>query len=162
MSSRVRAASKRAGENAEAAVIQTVPELESVPDADDVHVDARVAELLSPSTELPFVGMCVLEVGILVEIKSVMAVYGEAQTRGRFYLRRGQHEHLLAEGGVYLFAVCKPRPKRPLIAMKVVPATAVDELVCSWIDGGDGRPNYAQIRWSRVFDVATVEGADRR
>lgn len=147
--------SKRGGENAESAVLDHVPELEYVPDSEAVHYDARVRELLSPSTDLPFVGMCVLSVGTAVEVKSVMAVYGENQRRGRYYLRREQHRRLLDAAGVYLFAVCKPTPARDVIAAKVVPATAVDELVNSWIDPDD-RPDYAQLAWSNVFDHAEV------
>ncbi|AFK20216.1 hypothetical protein E6P09_14090 [Haloferax mediterranei ATCC 33500] len=62
-----------------------------------------------------FVGICLLKPGTVVEIESAMVVYGEAQRRGRFLLRRSQHEHLLEEGGVYLFAVCAPTPARDMI-----------------------------------------------
>jgi len=150
--------SKRGGENAESAVIQRHPELEYVGDSEARHYDARVSQLLSPSPTLPFVGMCVLEVGTAVEIKSTMVVYGSAQTRGRFYLRRKQHQRLVDEAGVYLFAVCEPRPARPVIAAKVVPATSVGGLVSSWIDGGD-RADYAQLAWSRIFDETELRGS---
>ena len=153
--SRAEVSAKRGGENAEAAVLEAVPELEFVEDTEAVHYDARVADVLAPSTELPFVGMCVLEVGRLVEIKSTMAVYGENQSRGRFYLRREQHHWLAERGGVYLFAVCEPRPTRPVISAKVVPATTVGGLVSSWIDAGD-RPDYAQLAWSRIFPAEEV------
>lgn len=151
------ASSKRGGENAASAIIQRHPELVYVPDTEAQHYDARVSELLSPSTALPFVGMCLLEVGTAVEIKSTMAVYGEAQSRGRFYLRRKQHRRLVEDSGVYLFVVCEPRPSRPVIAAKVVPATSVGGLVSSWIDGGD-RADYAQITWGRIFDDSEVGG----
>ena len=151
------ASSKRAGENAESEVIQRHPELEYVGDTEAQHYDARVSELLSPSPMLPFVGMCLLEVGTAVEIKSTMAVYGEAQARGRFYLRRKQHRRLVDEAGVYLFAVCEPRPARPVIAAKIVPATTVGGLVSSWIDGGD-RADYAQLTWGRIFDESELGG----
>ena len=151
------ASSKRAGENAESAVIQRHPELEYVADTDAEHYDARVSELLSPSPTLPFVGLCLLEVGTVVEIKSTMAVYGEAQSRERFYLGRKQHQRLVDEAGVYLFAVCEPRPARPVIAAKIVPATTVGGLVSSWIDGGD-RADYAQLTWGRIFDESELGG----
>jgi len=149
------ASSKRAGENAESAVIQRHPELEYVGDTEAQHYDARVSELLSPSPMLPFVGLCLLEVGTAVEIKSTMAVYGQSQRRGRFYLRRKQHQRLVDEGGVYLFAVCEPRPSRPVLAAKVVPATTVGGMVSSWIDAGD-RADYAQLAWSRIFDESEL------
>jgi hypothetical protein len=150
-----RASSKRGGENAASEVIQRFPELEYVPDTDAQHYDARVSELLCPSTALPFVGICLLEVDTVVEIKSTMVVYGSAQSRGGFYLRRKQHQRLVNEAGVYLFVVCEPRPSRPLIAAKVVPATSVGGIVSSWIDGGD-RADYAQITWGRIFDENEV------
>jgi len=148
--------SKHAGSNAAHAVLEAVPELEHVPDSEAVHYDARTTTLLVPSREIPFVGLCLLEKDTPVEIKSVMAVYGESQTRGRYYLRRQQHEHLLNVEASYLFAVCEPRPDRGVIALKVIPATLVDELVYSWIDPED-RAEYAQLAWSNIFDPSEVE-----
>jgi len=148
--------SKRGGENAESAVIEFIPELDYVPDTEALHYDARVRQAIWPRSDLPFIGVCVLEAGTAVEIKSVMAVYGEAQARGRFYLRREQHQKLVADAGVYLFAVCEPRPTRPVIAAKIVPATSAEDVISSWIDAGD-RPDYAQIAWSRIFQPVEVE-----
>lgn len=155
MSESATTSAKRGGENAEGAVIDLVSELEYVPDTEAEHYDARTTTLLEPSETIPFVGMCLLEAGVAVEIKSVMVVYGANSSNGRFYLRKGQHERILDEAGVYLFAVCEPRPSRPVIAMKVVPATIVDDLISSWINAGD-RPTYAQISWSKVFDPEEV------
>ena len=156
MSSQSKISAKQGGENAESAVIQTVTELEYLDDTEDVHADARAATVIVPSPELPTVALPVVEIGTLVEIKSVMVVYGESQTRGRYYLRQQQHDHLLENGAVYLFAVCVPTPARPVIAMKLVPATIVGDLVSSWIDGGE-RADYAQLAWSRIFDLTEVE-----
>lgn len=154
--------SVRAGSNAEAAVLQRVPELEYVPGDEPGLPDARVSTVLSPSDDLPFVGICVLEKDTDVEIKSTAAVVTETQRRGRFQLRKRQHEALLESAGSYLFAVCEPRPERPIIAMKVVPATIVDDVVSSWIrveDDSRSEVAYAQLAWTRVFDVAEVDGA---
>ncbi|WP_049890516.1 hypothetical protein [Halogeometricum borinquense] len=150
------APSKRGGNAAESAVHQLVDGLRYVPDSEAEHYDAEVVELLSPSADLPFVGICLLEVGVAVEIKSAMAVYGQAQRRGRFLIRQSQHEHLLDVGGVYLFAVCEPTPARDVISMKVVPASLVDELEFSWV-GRDTRAPYAQFAWSRIFVPEEVE-----
>lgn len=151
--SRVATSSRRGGDAAESAVLQLVPELRFVGDSEDRHIDAETITLLSPSESLPFIGTCVLEKGHPVEIKSVMVVYGERQTRGRFYLRKGQHQLLLERAGSYLFAVCEPSSARDVLAMKVVPASIVDELVSSWIDVDADRAEsaYAQLTWSRVF-----------
>ena len=148
--------SRKAGENAESAVLEVVAELEYVPDTEARHYDARATTLVTPSETVLFAGICLLEAGTVVEIKTVMAVYGENQTRGRYYLRKGQHEALLDAAGVYLFAVCEPTPDRDVIALKVVPASLVDELIHSWIQSDD-RPDYAQLTWSNVFNPSEVE-----
>lgn len=156
MSSQTTLSSRQAGENAESAVLEAVPALEYVPDTEAEYYDARTTTLVTPSETVLFAGICLLEADLPVEIKSVMVVYGENQTRGRYYLRRGQHEKLLADGGVYLFAVCEPTPDRDVIRLKVLPASIVDELVCSWIDPDD-RAEYAQLTWSNMFDPSEVE-----
>lgn len=150
-----RVSSKSAGDRSEGAVIEAVDELEHVPDLEAEHYDAVTTTVLVPSETVSFAGICVLERGTVVEIKSVMVVYGDGQ-RGRFYLRQEQHRELLSRGGSYLFAVCAPRPDREVLALKVVPASLVDELIPSWLDGGEGRADYAQIAWSRVFDPDEV------
>ena len=148
--------SKRAGENAEAAVLEAVDGLAYVPDTETEHVDARAETLVVPSRSLPFVGICLLEVGSLVEIKSAIPRLASGR-RGRFYLRREQHELLRDAGGSYLFAVCEPRPGREPVAMKVVPATVVDDAITAWRSGGDDRPECSQVAWSRIFYPSEVE-----
>ena len=149
-------ANKRAGISTEVRVTDDhVPELQLVPDDAVEHYDAITTSIVTPRSELPFVGLCLLERGTVVEIKSVMATYADGR-RGRFYVRPEQHERLLEAAGVYLFAVCD-RADRAAIALKVVPATTVDAVIGSWIDGGDGRSNYTQLSWNRVFDACEVE-----
>ena len=148
--------SKRAGENAEGAILELVDGLAYVPDDESEHVDARVEALIEPSQTLPFVSLCVLKVETPVEIKSAIPRLASGQ-RGRFYLRRKQHRRLRDDGGSYLFAVCDPRPAREPVAMKIVPATIVDDAITSWRSGGDDRPSCAQIAWSRIFDPSEVE-----
>ncbi|WP_049967634.1 hypothetical protein [Haloferax prahovense] len=150
------APSKRAGNTVEATLLQRHPEFRYVSDEIAEHHDAVTVSLVSPSRKLPFVGICLLETGTVVEIKSAMVVYGEDQRRGRFLIRQSQHDHLLEEAGVYLFAVCAPTPARDIIAAKIVPATLVDEFDFSWIDR-DARSSYAQFAWSRVFSPDEVE-----
>lgn len=150
--------SKRAGGNAAASVVDVRPEFEHVPDSECEHADARVAELVEASPELPIAGMCLLEVGTLVEIKSAMVRLNNGG-RGMFYLREGQHQRLVNDSGVYLFAVCEPKPERPLLAIKVVPANAVGDLVGGdWRDAGEGRPRCYQLSWGRVFYADEVNG----
>ena len=155
------APAKRGGANAAAAIVQRHSELRHVPDSEAEHYDAVTTTLLEPSDTLPFVGLCLLERGTAVEIKSCMVVYGERQRRGRFLVRQSQHDALLDEAGSYLFAVCAPTPHRELLATKVVPATIVDDLVSSWIDR-DGRSPYGQFAWSRVFRPEEIQRGSSR
>ncbi|QCS42657.1 hypothetical protein [Natrinema versiforme] len=160
------AASRQAGDRSESVVLEHVDKLRYVPDTEAPHYDALAEGLLEPSSEIPFVGIVVLESGTAVEIKSVSVVYGQRQRRGRFQLRRVQHEALLECGGVYLFAVCAPHD-RELIAAKIVPATQVDHLISvvteGWRSAGEGRSEeYVQFTWARVFDPGEIEDGDRR
>lgn len=151
------AANKRAGELVETAVVRTVDALHHVPDDVVEHYDAIATGLVEPRADLPFAGICLLERGTVVEIKSAVVRYASGQ-RGRFYFRPGQHDALVDDAGAYLFAVCEDTPDRELRAMKIAPATAVDELLGDdpWLDGGAGRSDYAQLAWSRVFRVEEV------
>ncbi|UTF52829.1 hypothetical protein [Natronosalvus rutilus] len=153
------ARSRQAGDRAETAVLELVDGLRYVPDSEGQHYDAVAETVIVPHRELPFVGICLLEADAVVEIKSVAVVYGQNQRRGRFSLRRVQHQSLLEEGGVYLFAVCTPN-SREIIGMKVVPATQVDHLLESVTDGwrtaGDGREDYSQLAWTRIFDSSEL------
>ena len=148
-----RAAAKRAGEAAEAAVIQRVPELAPAPERSE-HVDAVAETAIDPRADLPTVGLPVVERGTPVEIKSCGVVATVNQSRGRFYLRRTQHAHLRDVSGIYLFAVTPPHSGDPL-ALKVVPASVVGEALPGWIEP-DGRATYAQLAWSRIFDAEEV------
>ena len=151
--------SKRAGENAEAAVLEAVDGLEYCPDTDTEHADARVETLVEPSRRLPFVGICLLEANTLIEIKSAIPRLASGR-RGRFYLRREQHAQLRDAGGSYLIAVCEPRPDREPVAMKVVPATVVDDVIATWRSAGADRPACSQLAWSRIFDASEVEDVE--
>lgn len=149
-----RADAKRDGEASESAVIQRVDRLE--PETGIDHADARVVEPLTPSADLPSVALPVVEVGTLVEIKSCAVVIGSSQRKGRFYLRRNQHQRLRSDAGVYLFAVTPPHDHDP-ITLKLVPASVVGDVIGSWVDV-DGRATFMQIVWSDVFESGEVVG----
>ncbi|SFR31155.1 hypothetical protein [Halorubrum sodomense] len=152
------AAAKRAGHNAEHHVLDRVDALE--PTSGEEHWDAVAESAVWPSAELPMAGICVVEAGVPVEIKSTMVVGTAAQRRGRFKLREQQHEALVERRGVYLFVVCEPRPDRVPLAMKIVPARSVGGLIdanASWRDELDGRGPKTQLTWTNVFDPTEVE-----
>lgn len=158
MSGDTLAAAKRAGHNAEHHVLDRVDALE--PTSGEEHWDAIADTAIWPSEEVPFHGLCVVEAGLPVEIKSTMVVQTSVQRRGRFKLRVPQHEALVERSGVYLFVVCEPRPDRKPLAMKIVPARSAGGLVdanASWRDELDGRGRKAQLTWTNVFDPAEVE-----
>lgn len=149
---------KAAGKRVEADAVQVVDEIEPVDDS-NAHADARATTAISPSADLPFVGLCVVERGAVIEIKSAMVRATASNSRGRFYIRQEQHEWLLEQRGVYLFAVCKPTPQRETIAMKIVPAAEVEDIRNGWKQPDDRAP-YDQLAWSRVFDPAEINGGD--
>jgi hypothetical protein len=154
-----KAQSRKAGEDVEAAVLQVVDELQYVPDRDNQHADATVTRVLDARHDVvDCVGMCLLERGTSVEIKSTMLELGSGR-RGRFQIRKNQHDWLLANAGVYLFALCRPSYDRELVALRVVPATLVDELDWSWRDASPGstRETYAQIAWSQIWNPDDVD-----
>jgi len=150
--------SKRVGQRSQSALIQQVENLRYVGDSEARWHDAVAEGLITPTRELPFVGVCLLEAGTPVEIKSAAVVYGKTSQRpGRFQLRESQHEKLVDAGAMYAFVVGDPSPDRELLAAKIVPAVAVTELVNSWIETADREP-YAQFAWTRVFSDAAVNG----
>jgi len=152
------AANKALGQSAEISVREVVPQLGFVPDDVAEHYDAVATDVIVPEADLPMVGICLVERGTRLEIKSVALRYADG-ARGRFYVRRRQHEMLLEAGGVYLFAVCSDSDSRDVLGLKAVPATIVDDVINSWLDGGSGRQDYAQLSWSNVFDASEVRDA---
>lgn len=152
------APNKAAGLEAARRAVAKLPHCSLVPDAVAMHYDAVATAPVSPSRAVPFVGLCLLERGTRIEVKSVRQRYADGQ-RGRFYLRTDQHESLLDHGGVYLFVVTTEDAsgRRP-VACKIVPATTVDGLLPDgWLDGGPDRSDYRQVAWSRVFEPAEVD-----
>ncbi|RDZ39426.1 hypothetical protein C5B91_20255 [Haloferax sp. Atlit-10N] len=153
------APSKRAGERAEADQIQRVDGFEAAPkngdDGQELPYDIVCVRAVWPSPDLPFVGVLVLEQGSEVESKSCAVVINESQDRGRYYLRKKQHEALVELGAFYLFSVRDPNTDE-VIAAKIVPATAVTDLNFSWIEA-EGRATFGQITWTQIFDREEVE-----
>ena len=154
MSADARSASKHAGDAVETAVVGRVPEIEAVPDSEAEWCDARVVEAWLPPASVPLLP------DVPVEIKAARVRLASGR-RGRFYIRRRQHERLLAEGGVYVFAVYEETSGRPIRGLRVAAADAVDALLPDgWtdVDGPRSETGYRQLAWSRLLDTVTVEG----
>jgi len=147
------ARNKRAGETIERVVSTTIPEFGLVPDEVAIEYDAVATSAVFPATDLPMVGLCVVERGTPVEIKSAVRRLSSGK-RGRLYFRPAQHESLVEAGGVYCITV---REGEAVLAMKIVPAVVVEDLLPGWLDGGDGRSDYAQLAWSNLIAPDEVE-----
>lgn len=155
------ASSKTIGDRLESEVIQLVPGLEWVPDSDDEHVDAVTTEAIWPTEDIHLGGICVIEPDTRVEIKSAAVRLASGQ-RGRFYVRQKQHQQLLSDGSVYLFAIYAPG-SYDVLCLAGVPATIVDDRLSSWRDLDRGE-TYTQVSWSSIISPSIVprERGDRR
>lgn len=101
--------------------------------------------------------------GTEVEIKAARfrIADGRSVRRGRFWIRRDQHERLLAERGEYALAVYvldgREDPEDPeplLVALTLLSADSLDRLLDgrAWSDCGSLRGEAARLPWSEVFD----------
>jgi len=150
-----KARSKVLGESVESLVTEHVDHLEpaEVPtdwgcaDEDYWH-DASPNRAIFASEVVPMAGICAIEPGQPVEIKSARAEIsnGSRSRCGRFYLTRNQHERLVENNGVYLFGTYTGSPETELVGLLATLAVIVEEeLRESWYNAGDGREDYYQI-----------------
>ena len=150
---------KRAGSSVEAVVINVEPGLELVGDSEATWHDARTTQLLTPTDERPFGGVCVVECDTPVEIKGTLPEHknGNGTAPGRWYIKRPTHEKLEDANGVYYLCVYAPKPSTPLLATMIVPAATVGALLESnWYENR-GR-DVARLSWTRVIDEDAVFG----
>lgn len=140
------ARSKQLGEQVEEIVLADAEEMEPLEEDDDV-VDAIAIEAVS------------IPVGAEVEIKacSRRISEGSGSRRGRFYLRRRQHEHLLERGAWYLFVVYEGDLEEEdavdeVVATVPIPAKVIDTIVDSW-NVGRGNGGIKQLTWTRLIDL---------
>lgn len=166
------AASKAVGESVQELTIETVDELQpaEVPadwgySDDDFWYDAVTATALFASDAVPMVGICVVERDTPVEIKAALATIsdGSHSRRGRFTLRRDQHERLLESNGVYCFVVYEPGDEddtEELLGLLVVPAFEIEDIRSTWYEPS-GRADYWQLSLARLpIDVDTDGGEE--
>jgi len=155
-----KARSKVLGESVEELVFGAVDELQpaEVPmdwdgAVDDYWHDAEVEVAQFHCEQVPMVGICVIEDHVPVEIKAARATIsdGPVSRNGRFQIHRPQHERLLEENGVYLFALyCEGADGEELLGLLAVPAVIIEEeLRTIWYEV-DGRDGYWQLSASRL------------
>lgn len=148
------APARRIGERAEGAIIESISEIDHVSDHEQQRYDAVATTAVWPDQQLPMSGICVIERGVPIEIKSCIPRYSDGR-RGMFYLRSEQHDELVELGAVYLFAVVEPHTREP-IALRAAAARSVSDVV-QWRSGGDGNQDCYQLAWSRVIRIEEVE-----
>jgi len=153
-----KARSKVLGESVEDLVLEAVPQLEpaEVPmdwdgAVDDYWYDCTPSVAVF-TNDLPMMGILAIEPGTPGEIKGAQATIsdGTASRTGRFYIRREQHERLVARDGVYIFAVYRAADNELLGLLATLAVIVEEELRESWYSAGGGREDYYQLSASRL------------
>ncbi|WP_144900898.1 hypothetical protein [Halobellus captivus] len=141
-----------------------------VADDSDAYYDAVTTSVLAPDTvagDLPIrFGVPLLEVGTEIETKSAKrrtSNGGDQTIAGRWLFKGrddGQHAKLLEASAYYALSVYDDVDgDRELLAVAVVPASIVDELLRDrWysIDRSEG--TLARLSWTHVFDRLGGDG----
>lgn len=130
---------KEIGEEFEFATARGDERLELVGDGEAEWYDAR------------------LEDGTPVEIKACSFRVSDASTtrRGRFWIRKSNHDRLLEEDGKYRLVVYDD--DRQILVEITVPANVLEDAIGAWIESGT--TTYTQVRWPAVIDVEEVTGS---
>lgn len=156
---------KQQGDAVESLVIRTVDGIGHVPDAVAEWFDFVVTDRLEAGNGVPFRSdRLLVERGTRGELKAAQRYTsnGDDERRGRFYVKRSAHEHLLAVDGVYLLAVYRTDVVDALDALLLVPARLVDGYLGDWyrVSSRSWSGQAKKIAWSRFLDPADVEGGD--
>lgn len=100
--------------------------------------------------------------GTLGEVKSCYPFYDDRA--GRVWIRRENHERLLAVDGVYIVAVVE-RETEEVLRMGLSDASTIDAIIDEdwWECGQGGRSaeQYRQIPWTTFFDRLDSNGGDQ-
>lgn len=134
------------GINAETAACERWA-LERVEDEDPDWFDAQF------TAELEGAFGTIVPADTVVEVKSCRLEY--RNRRGRWWIRRRNHERLLDEGGEYVLSVYRSSTAE-VLRQALVSAVTVDAIVDGdWWDagaGGNEAEEYVQLPWSTVFE----------
>lgn len=132
---------KRTGSHVAANQFEAIDALEPVGDDVAEWHDARTTGIIDGTDPVYLGGICLVERGVEVEIKSTSVVVsngGSDERSGRFYFRKGQHERLVDAGAAYLLVVYAPEKETPTLARLLVPAVVVDDIIDGrWTKMGD-------------------------
>jgi len=139
-------------------ILEAVPKLETaeVPIEWDGAVDDYWYDVTPTvavfTNDLPMMGILAIEPGTPGEIKGARATIsdGTESRNGRFYIRRQQHERLVARDGVYIFAVYRASDNELLGLLATLAVIVEEELRETWYDAGPGREDYYQLSASRL------------
>jgi len=140
------------GLNAETAATERWPieRVQDNGDAPDWYDGRFVADLESD------LGGVIVGEGTLVESKACRREYRER--RGRWWIRRRNHQKLLEADGEYVLAVYDPTGE--ILRQGLVSASTIDAIVDgNWWDagaGGNQAEEYVQLPWSAVFEDLEV------
>lgn len=137
------------GLNAETAACENWPLERISGDADEPdQFDARFSE--------DFVGDgggLIVAAGTPVEVKTCRLAYD--QRKGRWWIRRDNHERLLQDGGEYVLSVYKEATGE-ILRQRLVSAQIIDSLIDQWWAAGNGHhettEEFVQLPWSKVFN----------
>lgn len=157
---------KAIGLDVEQLVVDAVDVLEGADDLDDHH-DAVATGLLDPAlvdVDVPVIwsGVATVAKGTRLEIKAAKrrTSNGSGSVPGRWCFKGrddGQHAALLEDGAMYALAVYDEpaaTDARRLLAIVIVPATLVDELLDErWYDVDRDEGTAAQMHWNQVIDA---------
>lgn len=156
---------KRIGTDVEELVLDAV---EALAPADDsqAHHDAETIAALTPSADdgLQFGSIAVVEPDTEVEIKAAKLRTDASDTpRGRWFFKGcedGQHHELVSKGAMYLLTVYDEDEdgERALLAMLLVPATVVDEVLRGrWYESGRREGLVSKLTWSALIDPSDLD-----
>lgn len=157
------AVAKAIGNDVEDLVLDAVDELAPADDS-NAHHDAETITAITPRTneDLQLGSVAVVEANTNTEIKAAKRRTEASGTpRGRWFFKGrddGQHAALVEAGAMYLLVVYdEENGDREILAMLLVPATIVDEVLRGrWYESGRREGYVAKLTWSALIDPADL------
>lgn len=161
------AKAKEIGVDVEFLVVRAIEGVRLADDP-DAFFDAETTSVLDQRTLAEVVAVPVamvtplVEADTKVEIKATIpqSSNGAATTAGRWAFKGredGQHAKLLDAAGYYALAVYDDTGDRELVALALLPATVVDDLLEGrWYDIDRDEDTMARLGWTHVLDEEVI------